>query len=124
MIYLFRLKDTLFKRLYTANLLEMFILKNLQVQNKDYAIDPRDRYKRTKGYHYLIPDEKNVFRKIYDVREKYAQMCNMPASNVIRNEDLIDIAKGLKNINEIRFSDRLSSDLIQRIMAELKNVGK
>jgi ribonuclease D len=123
-IYLFKLKNILLDRLCAANLLEIFILKNLQVQNKDYAIDPRDRYRRTKGYHTLNPDERSVFRKLYDVREKYAEMCNLPSYSVIRHEDLIGIAKGVKQINEIRFPNRLSSDLIQRIVAELKNVTK
>ena len=122
-IYLFKLKDALLKKLYVANLLDMFILKNLQVQNKDYAIDPRDRYRRTKGYHALAPDEKTIFRKIFDVREKYAQMSNMPSYNVISREDLIDIAKGLKSIDEIRFPSRLNPELVKGILGELKGVG-
>jgi ribonuclease D len=122
-IYLFKLKDALFDKLYAGNLLDMFILKNLQVQNKDYAIDPRDRYRRTKGYHALTGDEKSIFRKIYDIREKYAQMCNMPSYSVIRREDLIDIAKGEKQIDEIRFPNRFSHELIQQILTELKSVS-
>lgn len=123
-IYLFKLKDAILDKLHARNLFDVFILKNLQVQNKDYARDPRDRYRKTKGYHELTSDEKNTFRKIYDVREKYAQMCNMPSYNVIRREDLIDIAKGEKHIDEIRFPNRLSPELIQRILTELKNVSK
>jgi ribonuclease D len=121
--YLFKLKDALLNRLHEKNLLDVFILKNLQVQNKDYAIDPRDRYKRTKGYHALTIEEKAVFRKIFDIREKYAEMCNQPSYNVIRREDLLDIARGLKQVEEIRFSARLSPDFIQRLLVELKNVA-
>jgi ribonuclease D len=123
-IYLFKLKDALFNKLYARNLFDVFILKNLQVQNKDYARDPADRYRKTKGYHSLTGEEKDVFRKIYDVREKYAKMCNMPAYNVIRREDLLDIARGEKHIDEIRFPNRLSPDLIQRLLTELKSVAK
>ena len=122
-IYLFELKDALFNKLYAGNLLDVFILKNLQVQNKDYARDPADRYRKMKGYHGLTNDEKNIFRKIFDVREKYAKMCNMPAYNVIKREDLLDIARGVKHIDEIRFPNRLSTELIQRIIAELKSVS-
>src|SRR4030042_150011 len=106
-IYLFKLKDALLNKLHAGNLLDVFILKNLQVQKKDYARDPADRYRRTKGYHGLTGEEKSIFRKIYDVREKYAQMCNMPSYNVIKREDLLEIARGEKNINEIRFPTRL-----------------
>jgi ribonuclease D len=122
--YLFKLKDAILNKLYARNLLDVFILKNLQVQNKDYARDPADRYRRTKGYHALTGDEKTIFRKIYDVREKYAKLCNLPSYNVIRREDLLDIARGLKQIDEIRFPNRLSRELVQQILAELKSVAK
>jgi len=122
--YLFKLKDALLSKLYARNLLDVFILKNLQVQNKDYARNPADRYLRMKGYHALTGEEKSVFRKIFDVREKYAKMCNMPSYNVIRREDLLEIARGLKQVDEIRFPNRLSPDFIQRMVAELKSVGK
>jgi len=123
-IYLFKLKDALFTRLYTRNLLDVFILKNLQVQNKDYARNPEDRYRNIKGYYALSDDEKGIFKRVFDVREKYAKMCNMPAYNVIKREDLLNIARDKRYIDEIRFPNRLSTDLIQRIITELKNVSK
>jgi len=123
-IYLFKLKDALFTKLYTRNLLDVFILKNLQVQNKDYARDPADRYRNIKGYYALSEDEKGIFKRVFDVREKYAKMCNLPAYNVIRREDLLNIARDKRYIDEIRFPNRLSAELIQRILTELKNVSK
>jgi len=123
-IYLFKLKDALFTRLYAGNLLDVFILKNLQVQNKDYARNPEDRYRNIKGYYALSDDEKGIFKRVFDVREKYAKMCNMPAYNVIKREDLLNIARDKRYIDEIRFPNRLSPDLIQRILTELKSVSK
>ena len=123
-IYLFKLKDALFTKLYTRNLLDVFILKNLQVQNKDYARNPEDRYRNIKGYYALSDDEKGIFKRVFDVREKYAKMCNLPAYNVIRREDLLNIARDKRYIDEIRFPNRLSTDLIQRILTELKSVSK
>jgi len=123
-LYLFKLKDVLYDKLHAANLLDMFILKNLQVQNKDYAINPRDRYKRVKGYYALSPDEKNIFKQIFNVREKYAKMADIPAYNVISREDLIGIAKGLKQIDDIRFSHHLNPALVKRMVGELKGMGK
>ncbi|MFA5309198.1 MAG: hypothetical protein WC370_06915 [Dehalococcoidales bacterium] len=123
-IYLFQLKDTLFKKLYEANLLDVYTLKNLQVQNRDYTRDPAEKYLRMKGYHALARDEKAVFKEIFDVREKYAEMCDMPAYNVISREDLLDIAKGQKQLDAIRFPNRLTPDFIRRLIAELKSVVK
>jgi ribonuclease D len=122
-IYLFKLKDALFNKLYARNLLDMFILKNLQVQNKDYTRDPRDRYRKIKGYHGLTNDEKSIFRKIFDIREKYAKMSNMPAYNVIRREDLLEISKDIRYIDKIRFPNRLGADVVKQILTELKSIS-
>src|SRR4030065_2346318 len=75
-IYLFQLKDALFNKLYAGQLLDVFILKNLQVQNKDYTKNPGDRHRSIKGYHALSYDERDIFKKAFDIREKYAKMCN------------------------------------------------
>lgn len=109
-IYLFKLKDVLLKKLCDANLMEIFILRNLQVQNKDYLLDPRERYKRTKGYHALPTEAKKLFKALYDVREKYAKAANMPSYHIVRNEDLIDIARGVKTINDIKLPSRLGEE--------------
>jgi ribonuclease D len=123
-IYLFRLKDALYKNLYTKNLLDMFILRNLRVQNKDYARNPRERHRNIKGYHSLSDEEKRIFKRVFDVRDKYAKMCNMPSYNVINKVDLINIAKGVKHFDELKFPKRFSESFIQSIITELKNVSK
>jgi ribonuclease D len=120
-IYLFKLKDALYKKLYTKNLLDVFILKNLRVQNKDYTRNPRERHHNIKGYHSLSNDEKRIFKRVFDVRDKYAKMCNIPSYSVINKIDLIDIAKGVKYINELKFPKRFSESLIQVILNELKS---
>ncbi len=121
--YLFKLKDVLLKKLCDGNLMEIFILKNLQVQNKDYLLDPRERYKRTKGYHALPAEARKLFKELYDVREKYAKAANMPSYHILRNEDLIDIARGVKTINDIKLPARLGEEACMAMMMELANIG-
>jgi ribonuclease D len=121
--YLFQLKDIMLRKLCDAGLMDMYILRNLQIQNKDYAIDPRERYKKTKGYYALSSDAKHIFKLLYDVREKYAKAANMPSYHLIRNEDLIDIAKGIRTINDIRLPNKLGDDVV-KMMMELGNLGK
>jgi ribonuclease D len=120
--YLFRLKDVLLKKLYLENLLDMFILRNLQVQNKDYFRDPADKHRKVKGYYTLSGEQKRTFKKLFDIREKYAKRYNLPAYNVINTTDLLNLAQDAGYINKIRFSIRFSDSDLQAILTELKNV--
>jgi ribonuclease D len=122
--YLFRLKDALLKRLYAENLLEMFILRNVQVQNKDYYRNPEHKHRKVKGYHTLSDDEKRTFKKVFYIREKYAKKYNMPAFNVISGDDLLQLAKDAGYIHNIRFPGRFRDSLKQSILEELRGVGR
>jgi ribonuclease D len=107
-------------KLYAKKLLEPFLLKNFQVQNKDYTRNPEDKYRKINGYSRLSGSKKAVFRRVFDIREKYAKRCNMPPHNVIHKADLINIVKDPKSIDKLRFTKRLRIDLIQGILHELK----
>jgi ribonuclease D len=119
-IHLFPLKDVILAKLYAKKLFEPFFLKNLQIQNKDYSRKPEDKYRKINGYSRLHDDKKTVFRRVFDIREKYAKRCNMPPHNVIHKADLISIVKDPEFIDRIRFSKRVGTDLIQEIVQELR----
>lgn len=121
--YLFRLKDALFKKLYAENLLDMFILKNLKVQNKDY-LQTEDKHRKTKGYHTLSDEQKRTFKKLFDIREKYAKKCNLPAFSVIDTNNLLNLARDAGYIDKIRFTYRFKDALVQSMMEELRGVGR
>jgi ribonuclease D len=114
------LKDIILAKLFAKKLLEPFLLKNLQIQNKNYTRDPEDKYRKINGYSRLRDDKKAVFRRVFDIRDKYAKLYNMPPHNVIHKEDLIKIVKDAKYINEIRITKRVGTDLIQDILHELR----
>ena len=119
-MHLLALKDIILAKLFAKKLLEPFLLKNLQTQNKNYTRDPEDKYRKINGYSRLQKDEKSVFRRVFDIREKYAKLYNMTPHNVIHKADLIKIVKDAKYIDEIRFTKRISMDLIQDILHELR----
>jgi len=123
-IHLLALKDIILAKLYAKKLLEPFLLKNLQIQNKDYTRDPEDKYRKISGYSRLRDDKKAVFRRVFDIREKYAKKFNMPPHNVIRKSDLINIVKDPGCIERIRFIKRISIDVIQKILNELRMAVK
>lgn len=123
-IHLLVLKDVILAKLYAKKLFEPFLLKNLQVQNKDYTRDPKDKYRKIPGYSRLRNDKKTVFRKVFDIREKHAKLYNMTPHSVIRKADLINIVEDPAFINRIRFTKRISADSIKDILKELRTATK
>ncbi|MBI4683528.1 MAG: hypothetical protein HY757_10585 [Nitrospirae bacterium] len=121
--YLLALKDVILAKLYAKKLLEPFLLKNLQIQNKNYTRDPEDKYRKISGYSRLRDDRKTVFRKVFDIREKYAKLCNMPPHNVIQKNDLLKIVNDANYIDDIRFPKRFSMNM-QDILHELRTAIK
>ena len=119
-MHLLALKDIILAKLCAKKLFEPFLLKNLQIQNKDYTRNPEDKYRKINGYSRLQNDKKAVFRRVFDIREKYAKLYDMTPHNVIHKADLIKIVKDAKDIDEIRFTKRVSMDLIQDILHELR----
>lgn len=119
-MHLLALKDIILAKLCAKKLFEPFLLKNLQIQNKDYTRNPEDKYRKINGYSRLQNDKKAVFRRVFDIREKYAKLYDMTPHNVINKADLIKIVKDAKDIDEIRFTKRISMDLIQDILHELR----
>ncbi len=122
--YLFKLKDALLKKLFAQNLMDMFFLRNLQVQNKDYFRNPDDKHRKMKGYHTLSGTEKEVFKKVFDIREKYAKKYNLPAFNIVNNSDLLNLARDAGYIHNIRFPGRFRDSLVQSILEELRGVER
>ncbi|MBI4697447.1 MAG: hypothetical protein HY758_00615 [Nitrospirae bacterium] len=119
-VHLLALKDIILAKLFAKKLLEPFLLKNLQIQNKNYTRGPEDKYRKINGYSRLRDDEKIVFRRVFDIRDKYAKLSDIPPHNVIHKADLIDIVKDVKRVDELRFTKRLSMDLIRDMLHELR----
>ena len=118
-IHLLRLKEKIFKRLQEKKLLDVFFLKNMLINTKDYTRNPDDKYRNIKGYHRLSAGQKETFVKVYDVRDKYAKSCNMPPHNIISNPGMIKIAQHDLQPSELRFPRRLSAVFVDSILRDL-----
>lgn len=123
-IYLLTLKDVILAKLYAQKLLETFLLKNLQIQNKDYTRNPEDKYRKISGYSRLNTAEQLIFQRVFDIREKYAEQYDMPPHNIIRKTDLLSIVKEKGYIDKIRFPKSISMTSVQHIVFELKTATK
>jgi ribonuclease D len=114
--HLIDLKQAMMKKLFDRNLLDVYWLKNLKIQNKDYTRDPMDKYYKISGYDSLQDHGKALFRKIFDLREDYARKFNLPPSWVIAKGDLIRITKDLNEINGIRLPVKFRESLIEDML--------
>jgi ribonuclease D len=119
-IHLLRLKDKIFKRLQEKKLLDLFFLKNMLINTKDYTRNPDDKYRKIKGYHRLSAGQKDTFAKVYDIRDEYAKSCKMPPHNIISNPGMIKIAQHELQPKELRFPRRLSDTFVDNILRDLK----
>ena len=120
--YLIRLKDIIMSKIYKKQVLDLFILRNIRIQNRDYFNDPRDNYQRVKGYKELDDKCKPRFQQLHAVREKYAKLVNMPSAYIVSNNLLINIASGTQTLDDISFSKRLKENLRDNMLRDLKQV--
>lgn len=123
-IYLHALKDAIYRRLLDKGLMDQFFIKNMLIQVRDYTRDPSDRYRKVKGYSQLSEEQRRVFKKIFDIREKYAKRCNMPSHNIVARGDLLDLARGEKKVDDLRFPRRLGVDFVGSLIVDLKKTVK
>jgi len=121
-IYLPRLKDIILRKIYERQLLDLFILRNIRIQNRDYFNDPKDNYQRVKGYKSLNDQYKPLFQQLHAVREKHAKIVNMPSANIISNNLLINIASGTQTLDYISFPNRFKENLRNSIVRDLRKV--
>jgi len=121
-LYLPHLKDIILRKIYENQLLDIFMLRNIRVQNRDYFIDPKDTYKRIKGYHGLNDEDKPRFQQLHTVREKYAKLINIPSAYIIPNNLLLNIASGTQTLQDIAFPRKLGEHQKERMLRDLRQV--
>ncbi len=120
--YLPRLKDLILGKIYGRQLLDLFILRNIRIQNRDYFNDPKDNYQRVKGYNGLDGQYKPRFQQLHAVREKYAKLVNMPSAYIIPNILLLNIASSTQTLKDIAFPKRLKENLRSGMLRDLRQV--
>ena len=118
--YLLKLKDVLLKKLSEKQLMDIYILNNLKIQNKDYTRNPDDKYARINGYQRLRAEEKLVAQEVSKIIEKYASLYNIPAYWVINKNDIVGIVKDPECLDRMRLPNRFSEDSRQNMLSELK----
>ncbi len=123
-LYLFDLKDKLLSEIIKSGLLEQFILKNLQVQNKPHIYNNKPKLFQSGRYGGLSNREKRLFQSLFDIRDRYAEEINLPPNTVLPNDRLFDLATGKITSGEIAIADRIRGATRNRLINELTRAIK
>jgi ribonuclease D len=93
--FLFPLHDHLLRRLQSLGRLEWAQeeFARLQASIGVTATDPRERYRRIRGWENLKPQQAAVLRELAVWRDAVAQRRNLPRGRVMRDEVLIELAR-------------------------------
>jgi len=123
---LLKLKDHLLSEIISRGLFEVFTMKNIQVQNKAHIYNSVPGLLRSGQFRKLPKDQQLLFKKLFYIRDKYAQRINFPPHSLVHNSILFNISEGINSAAEINFSSQVPSDvktkLINDINSELSQI--
>lgn len=119
--YLFDLYNELLKQINNNN--KHTELIHTIVRNRN-EFDSKSIPTVFKSFEYkeLKSIEKDLFKKIYDLRDKYAQELNFPPNVVIAKEFMFKIASKKIDIEHIVFDKKVSERYRKQIISSLKEI--
>jgi ribonuclease D len=123
-LYLFDLKDKLLPEIVKRGLLDQFILRNLQAQNKPHVYSTTPRLLESGRYKSLARDKQRIFKRLFEIRERYAKNINLPPNSVIPNEQLFLLAEVRNGYSDIHFGKRVPESVQERIAEEIKKIQR
>ncbi|MDP7421702.1 MAG: HRDC domain-containing protein [bacterium] len=115
-IHLFELKDLLLSELVEQDLLERFILKNLQGQNKPHIYNKKPKLLRSRNFRELTTQEQGVFKKLFEIRENNARKLNCPPHYLLPNDLLFTLVTLKKKLQSSDFGKRIPPRDRQKII--------
>jgi ribonuclease D len=122
-MYLFDLKEKLFKEMISRNHLDSYILKNIEVQTREISLDPVPGILKKGRFKKLPKQNKKIFLSLLEKREKYAERLDLPPNSVVSNDDLFSLACFYMKRGDINFSKRIDNDTVNSILSDFKVSG-
>jgi len=116
--YLFELRDQLMKRIQTENLQEEYDRKNQEVQSRKILLEHTPGVFKKERFKKMSPGGKEWFKKLFDLRDGYAETLDLPPNSVVSNEELFRLSTGQMNVHSIYFNRRMDRDTIRKIQKE------
>ena len=123
-LYLFDLKDKLIHEIIEKGLLEKYILKNLQVQNKPHVYSKKPKLLESGKFKSFKIEQQRIFERLFRIREIYAKNINLPPNSVFSNELLFKLTEAQTAVTDMEFGKRVSVKVKNKIIEEIKKALK
>lgn len=121
-LHLHGLKDVVLKKLFDSGKLDEYIRLNMIIQNRNYVRLPGQRHKKLKGYRYLDTTEQILLKKLFELRDDFAQKLNWPPNRVIPNPDLMELSKGCIRPERIYFDRKIRKSVEDDIIKGVRKL--
>jgi ribonuclease D len=120
-IYLYDLRDELFKRLDALALREEYEQLNRQRQERVPQTDRKPGVFRSRRFERLPKDGRQEFERLYQIREGYAKRLDLPPNTVLSNNHLFALAAGKERIGALDPNRRVPAGIFEEMRSEMAN---
>ncbi len=118
--HLFDLRDALFAKLEAAGGMDEYLEENRRRQEKEPDVDREPGLFRSNRFGRLRRDEKQEFRRLFEIRDRFARELDLPPNSVVANNDLFALATGQITPADLRGNRRLPDRALRAIRSEME----
>lgn len=119
-LFLFKVKEVLLRRLVEENLFDQFLLANYKIENKVFD-PPIPGILKKREFSSLGARQKDLFKKILAVREEAAKELDLPPNSVLPNRFLFDLMKNQKSLH-FPYGNKVSQEIKNRLDKEIGKI--
>jgi len=119
--HLFILKDKLFELLKQENKTEELIFSMIK-KSVDFDKKSIPGIMKSMDFRNLKSAEKELLKKIFDIRENIAKELNVPPNLVMPKKQLFLASKDLKTIENLDFNRRIPQELRNKFLSKLREL--
>lgn len=118
--HLFDLRDALFAKLEAAGAMEEYLEENRRRQEREPDIHREPGVFRSNRFRRLRRGEKQEFRRLFDIRDRFARELDLPPNSVVANNDLFALAVGQITPSDLRGHRRLPDRVLRAVQGEME----
>jgi len=118
--YLFEINKILMERIINENKVNDLIFRIIK-NDPDLDKEKTPLIFKKKEYRELSGNKKQIFKKIYEVREHFAKLLNKSPNNILENKILFDIVNQEISLDTIRFNKGISKNNRIKIINKLRD---